>query len=150
MSPEDVMCTDFVDLDIQPLDESCVRRAFCGSTRDAVIVHRSAAGVLYAACEYEMTRITTDADIKNGRWRTDTWDVSCSNAADIMDDWLRYGTGTARSLMDVIMSYVGRIKETSASIPEWHFRLEDTVVREGRRIPRILDTDATVILPLYD
>lgn len=148
MSPEDILCTDLVDLDIRPLDENCVGRAFHGSARDAVVVHRSVAGVLYAICEYEINRIVVDNDIKNGRWRTDSWDVSCSHAADIVDDWLRYGTGTAGSLMDIILVYVVHLKTTAASTPEWHFRLEDTVVRGGRRIPRVLDNDATIILPL--
>lgn len=143
------MCTDLVDLDIQPLDEKCVVRAFHGSARDAAIVHRSVAGVLYAVCEYEINRVVVDADIKNGRWRTDSWDASCSHAADIVDDWLRHGTGTAGSLMDIIRVHVGHLKMTAASTPEWHFRLEDTVVREGRRIPRMLDRDTTTILPLY-
>ena len=113
--------------------------AFHGSARDAAIVHRSVAGVLYAVCEYEINRVVVDADIKNGRWRTDSWDASCSHAVDIMDDWLIHGTGTAGSLMDIIRVHVGHLKMTAASTPEWHFRLEDTVVREGRRIPRMLD-----------
>ena len=148
MSPEDILCTDLMDLDIQPLDERCVERAFHGSARDAAIVHRSVAGVLYGTCEYDINRIVVDDDIKHGRWRTDSWDASCSRAADIVDDWLRHGAGTAGSLMDVILVYVDRLKTKAASTPEWHFRLEDTVVRQGRRIPRILDGDATTILPL--
>ena len=148
MSLEDILNTDLTDLDCNPLGEKCIRRAFGGVPRDAVIVHRAVAGVLYAMCEYEINRIIVDGDIRAGRWRTETWDVVRSHAAHVVADWLARGVATDRSLMDTIVEYAKRLREVAASVPEWHFPLRDTVVREGRRIPRILDQNTTVVLPL--
>lgn len=143
------MNVGLVDLDIQPLDKKCIKRAFYGSPRDAAIVHRSVAGVLYAICECEINRIAINHDINKGRWRTDPWDAARSYAADITHDWLMYGASTDTSLMDTTMMHIIYLKEMATSIPEWHFSLSDTVVRGGRRIPRILDKDTTTILPLW-
>ena len=148
MSLEDILNADLTDLDCNPLGEKCIRRAFEGVPRDSAIVHRAVAGVLYAMCEYEINRITVDGDIREGRWRTETWDVVRSHAADVMADWLAWGAATDRSLMDIIVEHVGHLRNVAMSVPEWHFPLRDTVVREGRRIPRILDRNTTVVLPL--
>lgn len=139
---------DLLDMDGRPLDDIILFNTAHGSLRHYDIVLRSVADMIFGICQYNISRITMDNDIKSNRWRTDTWHVSKYHAKCIVQDWLAQPPCTARTLLDIILCYINEIKSDAFDRPVYSFADSDFVIYNGRNVPKILDKSNLTMLPV--
>ena len=138
-----------LDFDRKPLRSRHIRLAFGGSKPDIDIVVYAVSVMASHLAGISLNKIIIHDDITNKRWSTSLYDVAYVYGAEIIHDWRTYGSGTDTSLYDYIMYYVHMIEETAKDVPVYSLSgKDDMVVRNGRRIPKILDVDGVVLLPV--
>ena len=130
------------------LQPRCIRLAFHGSKPDADIVAHAVSVMVSHLAGAALDKITVHNDIVRRQWSTFLYDAAYAYAAEIMQDWRAYGTETDISLYDWIMFYVHMLEGTSKDVPTYEFGEDDMVMRDGRLIPKVLDTDGVVLLPV--
>ena len=138
-----------LDFDRKPLHPRHIRLAFGGSKPDIDIMIHAASVMVSHLAGISLDKIIVHDDITNRRWSTPLYDAAYAYGAEIIQDWRKYGSGTDMSLFDYVMCYIRMIEEAALDVPVYSLRgKDDMVVRDGRLIPKILDVDGVVFLPV--
>lgn len=138
-----------LDFDRRPLRPRHIRSAFCGSKPDTDIVVYAVFEMINYLAGFALSKITMHDDITKKRWRTITDDVSYSYAAELVCDWRTHGADTDASLYDYVAFYVCMLNDMAREAPAYSLHPKrDMVMRNGRFIPKILDVDGVVFLPV--
>ena len=70
-------------------------------------------------------------------------------AADMVDDWWAHGASTDTSLYDYAIFCINMLEDISRDVPTYALHPKhDMMMRNGRLIPKVLDTGGVVLLPV--
>lgn len=137
-----------LDFDKKILHPRCIRLAFHGSKPDADIVAHAVSVMFSHLAGTALDKITIHNDIVNMQWSTFLYDAAYAYAAELIQDWRAHGMETDTSLYDWVMFYVHMLEGMAKDVPAYEFGEDDMVMRDGRLIPKVLDTDGVVLLPV--
>ena len=138
-----------LDFDKKRLPRGLVRRAFGGSEPDVDVLVYAAFAMINDMAGYALTKITMHHDMEKRQWRTNVDDVTYAYAANIVGDWRAHGSGTDTSLYDYVIFCINMLEDASRDVPTYALHPKhDMVMRDGRLIPKVLDVDGVVLLPV--
>ena len=143
------MVDTLLDFDRKRLPHSLVRRAFGGSEPDVDVLIYATFAMINDVAGSALNKITLHHDMEKRQWRTNVDGMAYIYAANIVDDWRAHGAGTDTSLYDYVIFCINMLEDISKDVPTYAFHPKhDMVMRDGRLIPKVLDIDGVVLLPV--